>query len=118
MRLGCLAPPSSGNGLRALSATVTKHNKACAEFHAGVARARERIEADFIANRLEDYRDIKGKIDRKRLEQAETRERAGTIRSEISELELEVLDHRPPADALNADLRDYLGPRSVASVSK
>ena len=113
MRLGCLAPPNGGNGLGALVAIVTKHNESCAEFQPVVALARELIEADFIANRLEDYRDIKEEIDRRRLEQAEARERADKIRSEISELEREVLDHRPPADALNADLRDYLGPGAL-----
>ena len=113
MRLGCLAPPSNRNGLSSLSATVTKHNEACADFQVDVVRARELIEADFIADRLDDYQDIKGEFAQKRLEQVEARERADAIRSEISELEMEVLDHRPPANALNADLRDYLGPGAL-----
>ena len=113
MALGSLAPPSFGKGLRVLAALAKKHNESCTEFQASVVSARELIEADFIADRLEDYRDIKGEIDHKRLEQRKARERAGTIRSEISKLELEVLDHRPPADALNADLRDYLGPGAL-----
>ena len=118
MRLGCLAPPNGGNGLGALVAIVTKHNESCAEFQPVVALARELIEADFIANRLEDYRDIKEEIDRRRLEQAEARERADKIRSEISELEAGSTRPSASGGRVECGLARLPWTRSVASGSQ
>ena len=103
-------PPSNGeDGLAGLAAVVEQHNDACAAFQADVKRARESLEADFVAHRLEEYRGLKAAIDLNGLEQNEARARAAEMRIAVEDLERDVLDHRPPADDLNADLRAYLG---------
>ena len=103
------APSNGATRLAQLAALVETHNNECAEFQAGVESARESLEADFIAKRLEEYREIKAAIELNRVRNAEARDRATEMRSTIAELERDVLDHRPPADDLNADLRAYLG---------
>ena len=107
------APPNGEDSLASVVRIVDQHNESCAEFQAGVDRARKSIEADFVAQRLDDYKRLKFGIKRTHLTQQLVSRQAKEVREEISRLESEVLDHRVAADDLNADLRDYLGPGAM-----
>ena len=103
-------PPMAGReAFASLTRLVEKHNKGCAEFQDSVERARKSLEADFIAGRLNEYETLTSGLERVKLTQEQAGARAKEIGGEIARLEAEVLDHRPPADDLNTDLRNYLG---------
>lgn len=113
IRLRYQAPSNGRDCLASVAKVIEKHNESCAEFQASVDRARESIESDFIANHLDAYRKLKCELKKTQLTQEQASQRAEEVRGEIAELEADVLDHRPPADDLNADLRDYLGPGAM-----
>ncbi|MCY3566990.1 MAG: AAA family ATPase, partial [Chloroflexi bacterium] len=105
------SPPSlEDDHLSRVKLTIEQHNAKCSDFDAGVKEARIQLEADFVAGHLQDYKALKDAVRRAKDAEREASERAKRIRTKIEELERVVLDHRPPADALNDDLREYLGP--------
>ncbi len=113
MSLGYKAPSNGRDSFASVTRIVEKHNESCAEFEASVARARGSIESDFIAERLDAYKSLKFGLTRTQLTQERVNRRAQEIRDDIAQLGSDILDHRPPADDLNADLRDYLGPGAM-----
>ena len=105
------SPPSlEDDHLSRVKLTIEQHNAKCSDFDAGVKEARIQLEADFVAGHLQDYKALKDAVRRAKDAVREASERADLIRTKIEDLERVVLDHRPPADALNNDLREYLGP--------
>lgn len=113
MSLGYRAPSTGRDSLVSATEIVEKHNESCAEFEASVDRARESIESDFIAERLDTYKSLRFGLKTTKLTQERVNRRVSEVRGEIARLESDILDYRPPADALNADLRDYLGPGAM-----
>ena len=113
VRLEYQAPANGRDEFASVGRIVAKHNESCAEFEASVVRAREALESDFIAHRLDAYKRLTLGLKMTELTQEQARRRARQVREEIAQLESDILDHRPPADDLNADLRDYLGPGAM-----
>lgn len=110
INLASSAPLIEGDALSRVGTVIQQHNEKCSDFDAGVRDARLRLEADFIADHLAEYKELKTAIQRRRLSMQEASQRAEQNRAEIERLERQVLDHRLPADSLNNDLREYLGP--------
>ncbi len=113
LSLGYQAPSSGVDSFASVAGIIEKHNEVCAEFQASVERARESIESDFIAERLDAYKSLKFGLKTTQVTQERVNRRVREIREEIARLESDILDHRPPADDLNADLRNYLGPGAM-----
>ena len=113
MSLGYQAPSSGVDGFASVAGIIEKHNESCAEFEASVELARKSIESDFIAERLDTYKSLRFGLKTTKLTQERVNRRVSEVREEIARLESDILDHRPPADDLNTDLRDYLGPGAM-----
>lgn len=113
VRLEYQAPANGRDEFASVAGIVAKHNESCAEVEASVVRAREALESDFIAHRLDAYKRLSFRLKMTEFTQKQARRRSRQVREEIAQLESDILDHRPPANDLNADLRDYLGPGAM-----
>ncbi len=92
-----------------LNAVIRKHNDACDDFADRVNEARNRLAADAIAAKLEEFMSGKDAVRRTKVDAKEKKQEVHRLESEITKLEREIVEHRQPAEELNEDLRKYLG---------
>lgn len=92
-----------------INKVVRTHNVRCDEFESLVANARNRLADDMVAGSLDEYGTLVREVGDSELEAASASEEVERLAKEISQLELEISDHRRPAAELNEDLRKYLG---------
>ncbi|MGH2569038.1 MAG: AAA family ATPase, partial [Bacteroidota bacterium] len=92
-----------------LNQIVRQHNQASDDFQARTNTARQRLEAAYVAEGLEEFQRLGSAI--QGFDYSTQKEDTEIIRltSEIARLEREIVEHRRPAEELNEDLRKYLG---------
>lgn len=92
-----------------LNELLSRHNAACDDFQGRTTAARDRLALDLIAESLDDYSRLAGRV--KSAADAIGPHEHDTKRliDEIGRLEREIVEHRQPAEELNEDLRKYLG---------
>lgn len=110
-----VSPPSGdvdldSHPLTQLIELVTEHNKACAAFQTQINAARERLEANFVAEQLSTYEQLTKEIGECRFTNERAIERAEVLEVDIRDLRQQTEDHGRAAQRLNDDLRRYLGP--------
>jgi wobble nucleotide-excising tRNase len=85
------------------------HNEMTADFTRAVAEAQERLEQAQLAESIAEFTEMQVSVssaeDRLKLDRSAMQ----LLQADIDTLEVEVLEHRRPADELNAELREYLG---------
>ncbi len=113
LSLDCKVSLDAQNDLDALIDVIKKHNDVCDSFDEKVTKARESLEHDFVASKLDEYRDLMEKIGCAEKKRSNDSKRADQIRNEIAKLQQQVLDHGSAAEELNADLYNYLGHGSL-----
>jgi wobble nucleotide-excising tRNase len=93
----------------ALNQVLLRHNRICDEFQSRIDAARKQLEADSVANNLDEFIKLRDAL--KRAEDAVTKavNEQKRLDDEIARLEREIVEHRQPAEELNTDLRNYLG---------
>lgn len=106
---GATVPAVDGAVVENLNAVIQKHNDACSEFDERVRSARQQLEADSVAGSLGDYEALKNAVGEADATIASADSEVKRLRGQISELEREIIEHRQPAEELNADLHSYLG---------
>lgn len=109
VKLDVAVPALNAGVVDAFSQVVLKHNKICDEFQTRVDAARKQLEADSVASNLGNFIKLRDAL--KSAEDAvknavDEHERLG---DEINHLERDIVEHRQPAEELNADLCSYLG---------
>lgn len=109
MGITASAAVPTGDPLSQFVAIVDKHNTVCKTHASAIADARSRLEADYVANHLGEYKRITTRIETAKESLASTEQQAKQIQARIDELVRDSLDHGPAADLLNEDLRNYLG---------
>jgi wobble nucleotide-excising tRNase len=107
--LSAVAPEVSAGILSDVSEVVRSHNRACTDLESRAALARQRLEANAVAQDLDEFlrlgeavKDTEGIL-------AELTLRAEELRAEMAPLERQIREHLQPAEDLNEDLRNYLG---------
>lgn len=88
---------------------IRRHNLACADFQNHVSTAREKLEADSVANSLEEYQSLAGVLQAEEAAISQARKEIQKLTERITQLEREIIEHRQPAEELNQDLHSYLG---------
>ena len=102
-------PDVSLSAVDELNLVIQRHNSACADFEAHVASARQRLEADLVAGSNEEYVALVDDAETSATRVGELSDEQRTLGQNISALEREIIEHRKPAEELNADLQNYLG---------
>ena len=74
-----------------------------------VNNAASKLESGLVAEELNEFRNLTKRLQVSSMMVGALNRQAMAIRSEISRLEVEITEHRKPAEELNDDLRSYLG---------
>lgn len=92
-----------------LNAVIRKHNQACDEFQTRVDEARERLARGMIADALGEFISLRDAVHQATGDLDAAKEEFQRLKTEITCLEREIIEHRRPAEELNKDLCKYLG---------
>lgn len=88
---------------------ILKHNEVCDDFQNRMNEARQRLEANSVAQQLDEYLQLKNGIQLSEDSIKGDKEETTQLSKRISTLEREIVLHRQPAEELNKDLSKYLG---------
>lgn len=102
-------PAEDSTAVANVNEVILKHNQATKDFQARVTSARQRLEADSVASVLDDLQKLKTVFAELTEDVCASRDEVGRLTEEIKRLELDIVEHRQPAEELNEDLRKYLG---------
>ncbi len=99
--------------LKELDKIILKHNTETDDFTKITQDSREKLESHIVAKALPDYKE-KNALYKKAQDQVnQLKGEIKTINDNIIKLEKDILEHRKPAEELNADLSSYLGSDSL-----
>lgn len=92
-----------------LKAIISRHNDHTDSFDAAVKEARTALAQDELLKALPDWEKRSKALAEAQGHATSAREQAATLKTEISELEIDVRQHRRPAEELNREVAAYLG---------
>ena len=102
-------PLPDGSVLSRLNGVVQKHNQACENHTTSAMEARQRLESGLVAEGLEEFETLCASAKTHEATIATTAAQLPTLRAKISSLEVEITEHRRPAEELNDDFHKYVG---------
>ena len=88
---------------------IQKHNQHTAAFDAEVKTARNALAQQEVIRGLPEWQKMSKRVTDARDQAATAREAAAKLKTLIAELEVQVRQHRRPAEELNQDVAAYLG---------
>lgn len=91
------------------NAVIDTHNLMTADFKQNVEEARSALERAWVSEKFEDYRVARSAFDAAEKDLQSAQAKPAAMREEIAKLERDIVEHRRPAEELNAELRSYLG---------
>lgn len=92
-----------------LNKSVKEHNETSASFEKCIAAARKELEEAQVADALDSYKKLVKALNDADTEEKRLTEEVKTLGDQVAKLELELNEHRKPAEELNSDLRSFLG---------
>lgn len=92
-----------------LNKIIFQHNEACDDFQMRIDTARMKIEADLVASNLNEFVELGNAVQAAENAVTTTSYNVKVLEGNIAQLEREIVEHRQPAEELNADLKQYLG---------
>ncbi len=103
------SPNSLSEAIDAFNAIAQRHNKTTEDFKSSVDDACTLLERCYVAEARDEYNELAGGVTIASDNLEVVRGKPAAFRDEIEALERQILEHRRPADELNAELRAYLG---------
>ena len=104
-----LSDPPHECMMKSLVDVIRRHNDICRDFSRRVAEARKRIESKCVADELDDFKSLRDDMTAANNAVTESENRIAALEAEVTKLNQEVSDYGRSADALNENLRKYLG---------
>lgn len=92
-----------------INALIDEHNAVTDNFQREIEQARATLERCYVAEAYQEFETKNLSISEAQTEETVASAFVKTCQSKIAELELEVIQHRRPAEQLNAEIRAYLG---------
>jgi len=102
----------SGN-IDKINSIVTEHNSKTENFTIAIQNARLVLEEHFVAESLCNYLEMESTLASMENESETNQTKYDKITHQIVELEKKIIEHRTPAEEINADLRNYLGHEEI-----
>lgn len=96
-----------------LTELIAQHDHACDEFQERVRRTREKLEAGAVSAKVDEFINLKQAVESAELAVKTDEAEAKRLEDDILRLEREIVEHREPAEELNADLASYLGHKEL-----
>ncbi|HNR24831.1 MAG TPA: AAA family ATPase [Candidatus Bipolaricaulis anaerobius] len=91
------------------NAVIQQHNNKVDNHDAEVDQAKERLKLDIVSEKVQEYRQLKGDLDKAEEDIRQLQDEHGRLNRGCKDLERDLLEHRRPAEELNRDLASYLG---------
>lgn len=107
--LGALSGVSGTNTFERLKTIISEHNKYTDRFSSEVEMARKALEADELMRTVPEWNTRNSQLKIIQDQLSEYQRQTKDINEQIGDLERQVLQHRRPAEELNAELAAYLG---------
>jgi len=107
--LDVVVPEVDSGVVEHVNQVIRRHNEACEAFPARLSEARERLEADSVAEVLDDFIKLQDDVGASSTEVDQALAKTKQISDDIARLEREIVEHRKSAEELNEDLHKYLG---------
>lgn len=104
-----LSRDASVTALAEVNKLVREHNDTTDSFEKRVTAARKELEEAQVADALNSYTEMVKALSEADAEEKHLTEEVKTLGEQVGKLELELKQHRKPADELNSDLRSFLG---------
>ncbi|MBN1655085.1 MAG: AAA family ATPase [Deltaproteobacteria bacterium] len=95
--------------IAAINAVVDQHNAITTRFQKEVDRACQQLEQCYVAEGFEEFCRFRQAIETAEASLVTASSEAQGLRDRIGAIEREIVEHRRPAEELNAELRAYLG---------
>ena len=105
----CPDTVSATGAIKSANELIGRHNTETDNFHNIVTNARRRLEEGLAAESLADFKTKTEAIHSVELELEILKAAIKELADKILALEKEIVEHRQPAEELNAELRSYLG---------
>jgi wobble nucleotide-excising tRNase len=95
--------------IQAINEVIEKHNGTTTDFANIVKEACEALERSYVAEAFEEYRLLSDAVTAVKSALQGVINNPPTLKARIEAIEREIVEHRRPAEELNAELRSYLG---------
>ena len=105
--------PPNGSGIGQLNELIQRHNLACENHNDNAVEARQRLESGSVAEALGEFETLRASGEALEATTATTAAQVAALRAEISGLEVEITEHRRPAEELNDDFHGYVGHKEL-----
>lgn len=92
-----------------INALIDQHNAITDNYQKEIAQTRVALESCYVAEAYKEYEEKNSALSKAKTEEAVASAFVKTCQSNIAELEREIVQHRRPAEQLNAEIRAYLG---------
>ena len=99
--------------VRRLNSVIQQHNDACDAHEFRTEEARERLEANFVAEGLVEFQRLSAEVQEYDRSVKKITADVECVSEQVEDLERDIVEHRRPADELNDDLLRYFGHREV-----
>ena len=109
LNLSVDVPDTDLGTVASVNEIIRKHNQACDDFETRTTDARQRLEAGFVADDVEEFLKLRDELQASEASLNKAGEETKRLNDEIARLEREIVGHLQPAEELNDDLRKYLG---------
>jgi wobble nucleotide-excising tRNase len=113
--LSLSASATASSALAAVNLIVQEHNTRCRAFDKSVAEARQEMEAALVADALSIYKANLQAVTDSVSDERRLGDDVKALQESVTKLEMELREHRTPAEELNKELWGFLG-RSELSV--
>jgi wobble nucleotide-excising tRNase len=90
--------------IEAVNAVIAKHNATTSEFQSEVEEACKKLEQCYVAEAFPEYRQLTDAVTAGESVQQEVIKTPQTLKTKIEAIEREIVEHRRPAEELNAEL--------------
>lgn len=104
---------AGSNVLSQIAALIDRHNSMTSDFDKVVRRARRQLEDCLVSEAVGEYTTRNRAIRDASLALDAMRSEMEPIKAQIAELETRIIEHRRPAEELNAELCSYLGRKEL-----
>ncbi|MDE0104071.1 MAG: AAA family ATPase [Bryobacterales bacterium] len=111
-------PIVDDEAIHRINSVIQRHNTACDNFGDRVNDARVQLADDIVAENLKSFVHLSEFASNATAKREKKELLVKSLDDRIDELELEILEHRRPAEELNDDLHSYLGHSDLSLETK
>ena len=102
-------PKSNGRIFLEINSAIEEHNETSNNYQRTIEDARKAMESHWVAKSFDEHWKYSQQVMRFGYWEASTKREIELLNSKIDALELDIRQHRLPAEQFNVDLRNYLG---------